>query len=327
MDITFNLPGLESIEQRTVPLDSSMLYDVIIIGGGPAALTAAVYCMRKGVKTGLITLEVGGQVSETSTVENYMGYKHIEGISLVQRFKEQVEQFEIGYLQGYKASKVIDGRSKKVLCEDGSTYKAKALIIATGKRWRKLNVPGEEKLTGKGVAYCAICDAPLFKDKNVMVVGGGNSALQAAIDLAKLSTAVTVVQLMPTLTADKLLIDTLSRFDNTSILYEHTVTEIHGTNAVDAVTIHDINNNNEYKLPVQGIFIEIGLIPNTELVKNVVALNEQNEIIVDCSCNTSKPGIFAAGDATSVPFKQIIISAGEGAKAALSACDYILKSP
>lgn len=324
MELTFNLPGLETIEQRTVPLDSSTLYDVLIVGGGPAAMTAAVYCMRKGVKTGLITLDIGGQVAETSTVENYMGYRHIEGISLVQRFKEQVEQFEIGFLQGYKATRVIDGNIKKVECEDGNTYQAKSLIITTGKRWRRLNVPGEAELTGKGVAYCAICDAPLFKDKDVIVVGGGNSAVEAAIDLAKLATSVTVVQLLPSLTADKVLIDELSKFTNVTILFEHEIKAIHGSNAVESVTVRDIKTKQENTLRVQGIFIEIGLVPNTELVKNVVALNEYGEIIIDCSCRTSRPGIFAAGDVTSVPYKQIIIAAGEGAKAALSACDYVL---
>ena len=324
MELTFNLPGLETIEQRTVPLDSSILYDVLIVGGGPAALTAAVYCMRKGVKTGLITLDVGGQVAETSTVENYMGYSHIEGTTLVQRFKEQVEQFEIGFLQGYKATKVIDGNIKKVECEDGNVYQAKSLIITTGKRWRRLNVPGEAEFTGKGVAYCAICDAPLFKDKDVIVVGGGNSAIEAAIDLAKLATSVTVIQLLPSLTADKVLIDELSQFTNVSILYEHEIKAIHGTGAVEAVTVHDIKNKKENRLSVQGIFIEIGLVPNSDFVKNVVSLNEYGEIIIDCSCRTSRPGIFAAGDVTSVPYKQIIIAAGEGAKAALSACDYVL---
>jgi len=324
MEITFNLPGLETIEQRTVPLDSSVIYDVIIIGGGPAALTAAVYCMRKGVKTGLVTLDVGGQVAETSVVENYMGYNHIEGISLVQRFKEQVEQFEIGFLQGYKAIQLQDGTIKKVTCEDGNTYMAKAVIITTGKRWRRLNVPGESELTGKGVAYCAICDAPLFKDKDVIVVGGGNSAVEAAIDLAKLATSVTVVQLLPHLTADKVLQDELSKFNNVLILFEHEVRTIHGTQSVDAVTLYDTKSKKETTSKVQGIFIEIGLVPNTELVKDVVALNHNGEIIIDCNCRTSRPGIFAAGDVTSVPFKQIIIAAGEGAKAALSACEYVL---
>jgi len=324
MEIAFNLTGLETIEQRTIPLDSSVIYDVIITGGGPAALTAAVYCMRKGVKTGLITLDVGGQVAETSVVENYMGYNHIEGISLVQRFKEQVEQFEIGFLQGYKATRVIDGDIKRVACEDGNTYQAKSLIITTGKRWRRLNVPGEAELTGKGVAYCAICDAPLFKDKDVMVVGGGNSAVEAAIDLAKLATSVTVVQLLPHLTADKVLQDELSKFTNVLILFEHEVRTIHGTQSVDAVTLYDTKNKKETKSKVQGIFIEIGLIPNTELVKDVVALNHNDEIIIDCNCRTSRPGIFAAGDVTSVPYKQIIIAAGEAAKAALSACEYVL---
>lgn len=324
MELTFNLPGLKTIEERTVPLNPSIVYDVLIIGGGPAALTAAVYCMRKGVKAGLITLDVGGQVAETSTIENYMGYSHIEGITLVQRFKEQVEQFEIGFLQGYKATKVIDDNIKKVECEDANVYLTKSIIITTGKRWRRLNIPGEAELTGKGVAYCAICDAPLFKDKDVIVVGGGNSAIEAAIDLAKVATSVTVVQLLPHLTADKVLIDELSKFTNVTVLFEHEVRAIHGTQSVEAVTLFDNKNKKDDTRKVQGIFIEIGLVPNTEFVKDVVALNQYGEIIVDCSCRTSRPGIFAAGDVTSVPYKQIIIAAGEGAKAALSACDYVL---
>lgn len=324
MDFNLNV-GVFSSEQRTVPMDESVLYDAIIIGGGPAAMTAAVYCMRKGVLTGFITKEIGGQVGETSGIENYLGYKYIEGNELVNKFSEHVKQFEIGFKEGAAVQKIFDGKEKTVLLESGEKYRSKALILATGNRWRKLGVPGEDRLVGKGVAYCAICDAPFFAGKKVAVVGGGNSGVEAAIDLAKVATEVTVVQFLEKLTADKILIDKLSENSNVSVLYEHEVKEIQGDERVRAAIVINRKTNQEKQLDVEGVFVQIGLSPNSDMVKGVVSLNERGEIIVDCACRTSAEGIFAAGDVTSVPYKQIIIAAGEGAKAALSACDYILR--
>ncbi len=321
--LNFNFSQFES-GKKVKSLDINELYDIIIIGGGPSALTAAVYSLRKGLKTALISKDIGGQVIETSSVENYLGYKYIEGISLVEKFKEHVEQFDIAMLTGFYVNKIINEKIKKVICSDGNTYHAKALIIATGKRWRKLNVDGEDRLVGKGVAYCAICDAPLFKNKDVVVVGGGNSAVEAAIDLGKIANKVTLVQNLGRLTADKILIDNLSQFSNVEILFEHFVKKINGENFVESIDILDLKNNVIKNIKANGIFIEIGLIPNSEIVKDTLNLNQFGEIIVDCACKTSGKGIFAAGDVTSVPYKQIIIASGEGAKAALSAYEYIL---
>ncbi len=325
MEFNLNLSNLSS-EHQSVPLDTDMIYDVLIVGGGPAALTAAVYCMRKGVSTGLITESFGGQVAETSTVENYMGYRHIEGIELVHKFTDQVKQFQIGFVEGVKAQSVADGTIKRVTLENGDVYQAKSLIITTGTSWRKLNVPGEKELVGRGVAYCAICDAPLYAGKEVVVVGGGNTGVESSIDLAKIAKRVTLLQNLDTLTADEVLIKSITSFSNVDILYEHEVTEILGENAVEAITIRNRTTGEERKLEVQGIFIEIGLVSNSDLVSDLLDLNRYGEIVVDCACRTNVPGIFAAGDATSVPYKQIIIAAGEGAKAALSACEYVLRN-
>ncbi len=323
MDFNLNL-GSFTTDHRTVPLETERIYDVIITGGGPAAMTAAVYCMRKGVSTGFVTREIGGQVSETSGIENYLGYKYIEGRELVNRFSEQVKQFEIGFREGAGVLKIETGDVKKVAIDSGETFLAKTVIISTGNRWRKLGVPGEDRLVGKGVAYCAICDAPFFAGKRVAVVGGGNSGLEAAIDLAKVAEHVTLVQFLEHLTADGILIDKIEKYGNVDILLEHEVKEVKGDEGVTAVTVAERKTGKARDLDVQGVFVEIGLIPNSEMVKGVVDLNERGEIVVDCACRTSAPGIFAAGDVTSVPYKQIIIAAGEGAKAALSACEYIL---
>lgn len=324
MELKLNIGAFES-EVRASVLDAGRIYDVLIVGGGPAALTAAVYCMRKGVSTGLVTMDFGGQVAETAAVENYMGYKYIEGIDLVQRFRDQVQQFEIGISDGKRAVSISDGPVKKVSLEDGSVFQAKSLIITTGKSWRKLGIPGEREFTGRGVAYCAICDAPLFAGKSVIVVGGGNTGVEAAIDLAKIASRVSIVQFLETLTADRILVDKISEFKNVDILYTHELTEIKGSQTVEAATVRNRKTGDTRELPVQGVFIEVGLVPNTELVRGVVELNESGEIVVDCACRTSASGIFAAGDVTTVPFKQIIIAAGEGAKAALSACEYVLR--
>jgi alkyl hydroperoxide reductase subunit F len=324
MDFNLNI-GSFSTEHRSVPLDPAVVYDVIIVGGGPAAMTAAVYCMRKGVKTGFITREIGGQVAETSGIENYLGYKYIEGSELVGKFADQMKQFEIGLREGPLVSKIEQGKVKNIILDNGEIFRAKAIIICSGNRWRKLNVPGEERLTGKGVAYCAICDAPFFAGKRVAVAGGGNSGVEAAIDLAKVATHVFLVQFLDALTADSILVKKLGEFSNVDILLNHEVKEIRGEQGVTAVTVENRASKKQRELDVQGLFVEIGLIPNSDMVKGVADLNGRGEIIVDCACVTSGEGIFAAGDVTSVPYKQIIIAAGEGAKAALSACEYILK--
>ncbi len=322
----FNLSvGAFAQNKNIEPLNQGVVYDILILGGGPAGLTAAVYCMRKGMKTAIVIRDLGGQVAETVGIENYMGYRYVTGAELVDKFREQVQEFTIGFEEGPSVAAVKSGDVKEVTLDDGRVLKAKALIITTGKASRKLNVPGEEELKGHGVAYCATCDAPFYTGKKTIVVGGGNSGLEAAIDLAKVSTHVTIVQFLEDLTADQILIDKLNEFANVEIIYEHEVTEIKGKDSVEEVIIRDRKSGERRTVAAEGIFVEIGLLPNTGFAKGVLELNDVGEITIDCACRTSQEGIFAAGDVSSVPYKQIIIAAGEGATAALSACDYVMK--
>ncbi len=312
-------------EKNFKPLSQDTVYDVMIIGGGPAGLTAAVYCMRKGAVTGLIVKELGGQVAETSGIENYPGYKFINGVELADKFREQVLQFSIGFDEGAAVKSITDGQIKQILLDDGREFSARAIIITTGKSSKKLNVPGEFEFAGKGVAYCATCDAPFFTGKKVAVIGGGNSGIEAAIDLARLAKKVSIVQFLPDLTGDAVLIDRLRNFGNVDYYFEHEVVSIKGDEKVRSIEIRGLKSGDSASLAVDGVFVEIGLIPNSGFAKGLLDMNQSGEIIIDHSCRTNVTGIFAAGDITTVPYKQIIIAAGEGAKAALSACDYILK--
>ncbi len=324
MDFNLNAASFVS-EKNFLPLDASVLYDVLILGGGPAGCTAAVYCMRKGVKTGIIVMKPGGQVSETYGIENYMGYRHIEGADLVEKFRDQVLQFGISYEEGTAVASVQAGTPHRVVLEDGRAYSARAIVAATGKSSRRLGVPGEEEFLGRGVAYCSTCDAPFFAGRRVAVAGGGNSAVEAAIDLARVATGVTVVQFLDGLTADAVLTESLARHPNVEIVTGHEVVRIEGDTAVSAVRVRERSSGAERDLAVDGIFVEIGLVPNSAPFRDAVRLNDAGEIAVDCGCRTSVPGIFAAGDVTDVPFKQIIVAAGEGAKAALAACEYVTR--
>jgi len=322
----FNLSTISFVaEKNFTPIDTGKIYDVLIIGGGPAGMTAAVYCMRKGADTAIIIKSIGGQVAETSSIENYLGYKYINGVELVDKFKEQVFQFSVGYEEGQGVASIADEEIKKVTLEDGRVIQSRTLIIASGKSWKKLGVPGEQRLTGRGVAYCTICDAPLFAGKKVIVVGGGNSGVEAAIDLASVASEVVIVQLLDELTADKILLDKLQSFSNLSMILSSRVTEITGEDSVSEVSVMHVDTGAVTIVKTDGIFVEIGLDPNSSFARGVVDMNSSSEIQVDSRCATNREGIFAAGDVTSVPFKQIIIAGGEGAKAALSACEYILK--
>ncbi|TET87154.1 MAG: thioredoxin-disulfide reductase [Dehalococcoidia bacterium] len=299
------------------------MYDLIIIGGGPAGMTAAVYVARKRIDALLLSKDVGGQVLWTVGIENYMGYQYIEGPELIQKFEGQVKQFpleqKIG--QGVAALSRTDA-GFEVKTEGGDSYQAKAVIIATGKRPRQLNVPGEEKLKGRGVTYCAICDGPIFAGEKVAVIGGGNSALEAASDMVKIAEHVYLVSLTP-LTGDQILIDRVKDASNLNIFLEYEVVEIEGSNRVEGVTIRNLKTGEEKKLEVGGVFVEIGLIPNSEVVRGIAKLNGLGEIEVTCACETGVPGLFAAGDVTNIPEKQIVVAAGEGAKAALQAHRYL----
>ena len=299
------------------------MYELIIIGAGPAGMTAAVYAARKKLNALLLSHNVGGQVLWTSGIENYMGYQFIEGSELMQKFQEQVKQFPLDMKTGGKVSHVsrIDG-GFEVKTDKGEDYQAMAAIIATGKRPRQLNVPGEEKLRSRGVTYCAICDGPLFAGENVAVIGGGNSALEAAADMVRIAEHVYLVSLTP-LTGDQILIDKVRAAKNLTMFLEHEVLEIKGESRVEGIKIRDLKSKQEREIDVNGIFIEIGLIPNSDPFKGIVHLNRLGEIEVNCANETSVAGLYAAGDVTSVPDKQIVVAAGEGAKAALQAHRYL----
>lgn len=301
------------------------MYELIIIGAGPAGMTAAVYVARKKLNTLLISYDVGGQPLATAGVENYMGYQFIEGPELMQKFEEQVKQFpsDVEIKIGQRAESVsrIDG-GFEVRSDKGETYQAKSVIFATGKRYRQLNVPGEKKLLGRGVTYCAICDGPLFAGEKVAVIGGGNSALEAAESMIKIAQQVYLISLTP-LTGDQILIDKVTGASNLAIFLEHEVLGIEGESRVEGMKIRDLKSKQERELRVNGIFIEIGLVPNSEAIKGLTSLNRLGEVEVNCANETDVPGLFAAGDVTNVPEKQIVVAAGEGAKAALQAHRYL----
>lgn len=303
------------------------MYDLMILGGGPAGLAASVYAARKQLKTLLISENIGGQMSMTLGIENYLGYQFIEGPELIDKFQTQVSQFPIDQKIGEKIShlKKINGRFE-VATQSGDRYKSRVAILATGKRPRKLNVPGEARFTGKGVSYCAICDGPVFSGQRVAIVGGGNSAFEAALDMTKIAEHVDLVSLTP-LTGDAILIDKLSSAKNLTIFTGYQTEKIEGQGFVTGMVIRDLKSEQTKKLKVTGVFIEIGLVPNSEPVSNLVKLNKWGEVPVNCSGETEMPGLFAAGDVTDVPEKQIVVAAGEGAKAALQAHRYLQRLP
>jgi alkyl hydroperoxide reductase subunit F len=301
-------------------------YDLAIVGGGPAGLTAAVYAARKNLDAVLISKDIGGQTLLTSDIENYMGYQYVSGRELAAKFEEQVKRYPIDVAVGEEVARVApEGSGFVVTTSTNREVWARAVIVATGKRSRPLGVPGERELVGRGVSYCAVCDAPLFPGKDVIVVGAGNSGATAVVDLLKIARRIYVVDVLPDWRADPVLVDRIrAAGDMVQPFFGHEVVEIKGESRVEGIVIKDRGSGQVRELPVQGVFIEIGLIPNSEPVKGVAELNRWGEIVVDCKCQTSVPGLFAAGDVTTVPEKQIIIAAGEGAKAALSAYAYLI---
>ncbi|HEY82955.1 MAG TPA: FAD-dependent oxidoreductase [Dehalococcoidia bacterium] len=299
------------------------MYDLMVVGGGPAGLAASVYAARKRLSTLLISGDIGGQINTTLGIENYLGYQFIEGPELINKFQTQVSQFPIDQKIGDKVSRLakIEG-GFEALAESGERYQAKAVIFATGKRPRKLNVPGEVEFAGRGVTYCAICDGPVFAGQRVLVVGGGNSALEAALDMVKIAEHVDLVS-VTSLTGDPILVERLADAKNLTIFTEHATQEIVGQDFVEEVVIKDLKSGEIKRLDVSGVFIEIGLVPNSDAVKGLVELNELGEVRISRTNETSVPGLYAAGDVTDIPEKQIIIAAGEGAKAALQAHRYL----
>ena len=301
------------------------MYDLIIVGAGPAGMTAAVYAARKKLRTLLVSVDIGGQTNWTNDIENYMGYQLIEGPELIDKFESQVRKFPIDVkteMDVTSVSRVEGGFELRVA--SGETFQGRTAIIASGKRPRPLNVPGEERLRGRGVTYCSTCDGPLFEGMSVAVIGGGNSALEAVLDMVKIAERVFMVSLTP-LTGDQVLIDRVKGSSNVAIFTEHETREVLGDTGVSAIRIRDMKGGEEKTLDVRGVFVEIGLMPNSEFARDLVTLNQVGEIVVSCAGETGIPGLFAAGDVTNVPEKQIVVAAGEGAKAALQAYRYLQK--
>jgi len=300
------------------------VYDVLIIGGGPAGLSAAIYTARKVLKTVLISKNIGGQVADTWEIDNFLGFSQIETSDLISKFNEHVEKYGIEKIEGANVTSLeLDGKIKKVSVNNGNAYFAKSVIIATGKRPRPLKVPSEKEMVGKGVAYCSTCDAPLFSGADVAVIGGGNSALEAVIDLDKVANKIYLVSLTP-ITGDQIIYDKVKNSRKVQIFTEFDTTRIIGDTSVEGLEIKPVNSDDISRLDVEGVFIEIGLLPNSDLFLDTIETNRQGEIIINDLCQTGVSGVFACGDVTSIPFKQVIIAAGEGAKAALSAYNYLI---
>jgi alkyl hydroperoxide reductase subunit F len=315
-------------EREAKKISAKDPFDVLIVGGGPAGAAAAVYAARKGIRTGIASERFGGQVLDTLGIENFISVKETEGPKFALALEEHVRNYEVDImnLQRAKALATVDGMVE-VQLESGATLKSKSVILSTGARWRNINVPGEHEFKNKGVAYCPHCDGPLFKGKRVAVIGGGNSGVEAAIDLAGLVAHVTLVEFDTQLRADEVLQRKLRSLPNVTVLTNAQTTEITGDQKVNGLVYKDRASGEQHKVDLEGVFVQIGLVPNTEWLKGTLELSKFGEIVVDAKGATSLPGVFAAGDCTTVPFKQIIIAAGDGAKAALGAFDHLIRTP
>ena len=301
---------------------------MLIVGGGPAGSSAAVYAARKGIRTGIVAERFGGQVLDTLGIENFISVKATEGPKLVAALEEHVKEYDVDIMSLQKAKRLFKNEASHYVLEleGGGRLESKSIIISTGARWKELGVPGEKEYKGKGVAYCPHCDGPLFKGKNVAVVGGGNSGIEAAIDLAGIVGHVTVLEFAPELKADQVLVDRLRTLKNVDVLVNVQTNEIYGSDKVTHIKYMERVAKEEKQLDIEGIFIQIGLVPNTDWVNGTIELNKYGEIEINDHGATSLPGVFAAGDVTTVPYKQIIIAMGEGAKAALGAFDYLIRN-
>ncbi len=300
------------------------MYDLIIIGGGPAGLTAAVYAARKKMNTLLVTKEFGGQLMWTKEIENYMGYQFISGPELMSKFEEQVKRFAVVTKYEEVNGFVVNEDGTFLIKTESDEYKSKTVIVATGKRPRRLDVPGEIEFTGRGVSYCATCDGPLFADKVVAVVGGGNSAVQAALELSNIAQTVYLVVRGDHYIADPIILDKMKVATNIVELKGHESEGIFGDEVVEKIIVRNITTGETQDLAVGGVFVEVGLEPNSEFVEDIIMMNKRREVVVDCRSKTNIPGVYAAGDITDGPDKQIVIAAGDGAKSALMAYDYLL---
>jgi alkyl hydroperoxide reductase subunit F len=307
-------------------LDAKATYDMLVVGGGPAGAAAAVYAARKGIRTGIVAERFGGQTLDTMGIENYISVLETQGPKFAAALEAQVRHYGVDLMNGQRVAALESGRTIAVRLENGAALKARSVVLATGARWRKINVPGEAEYANKGVAYCPHCDGPLFKGKKVAVIGGGNSGVEAAIDLAGVVEHVTLVEFADALKADAVLVEKLKSLPNVEIHVNAQTTAITGDGQkVNGLHYRDRASGSEHRIDLAGVFVQIGLVPNTEFLKGTVELSRFGEILVDERCATSVPGVYAAGDATTVPYKQIVIAAGEGAKAALSAFDHLIR--
>ncbi len=327
--------GRMTIEEVLGKLDSSEdiselsnkePYDVLIVGGGPAGASAAIYSARKGIRTGIVAERFGGQVMDTLGIENFISMKYTEGPKLVTSLEEHVNQYNVDVMKSQRAKGLTKKDYIEVELESGAILKGKTVIISTGARWRKVGVPGEEEFKTKGVAYCPHCDGPLFTGKDVAVIGGGNSGVEAAIDLAGIVRHVTVLEFMPELKADAVLQKRLYSLPNVTVIKNAQTKEITGTDKVNGISYINRDNGEIHHIELQGVFVQIGLVPNTDWLGEEVNRSRFGEIIVDKYGSTNVPGVFAAGDCTDSAYKQIIISMGSGATAALGAFDYLIRS-
>ncbi|MFP5430607.1 MAG: alkyl hydroperoxide reductase subunit F [Gammaproteobacteria bacterium] len=317
-------------DRDAAKLNAKDVFDVLVVGGGPAGAAAAIYAARKGIRTGVVAERFGGQVLDTMAIENFISVKETMGPKLAASLEEHVKSYDVDIMNTQRATKLVPGdgahQVHEVQLANGAVLRSKTVLVATGARWREMNVPGEQEYRGKGVAYCPHCDGPLFKGKRVAVIGGGNSGVEAAIDLAGVVEHVTLIEFDSKLRADAVLQKKLYSMPNVSVIVSALTTEVHGDGSkMNALTYKDRNSNELFRLDVAGVFVQIGLLPNTDWLKDTIALSPRGEIEVDARGQTSVPGVFAAGDCTTVPYKQIIISMGEGAKASLAAFDHLIR--
>jgi NADH-dependent peroxiredoxin subunit F len=318
-------------ERAAEEIAAKAAFDVLVVGGGPAGAAAAIYAARKGIRTGIASERFGGQVLDTMGIENFISVSHTEGPKMAAALAGHVKDYEVDVMDLQTAAKLVPaarpGGLAEVQLKNGATLKARTVVLSPGARWRQMNVPGEAEYRNKGVAYCPHCDGPLFKGKRVAVIGGGNSGVEAAIDLAGIVAHVTLIEFDSQLRADAVLQAKLRSLANVTVLVSAQTAEVHGDGAkVTGLTYKDRTHDISKQIELDGIFVQIGLVPNTEWLKGAIALSPRGEIEVDARGTTSAPGIFAAGDATTVPYKQIVIAMGEGAKAALSAFDYMIRT-
>jgi alkyl hydroperoxide reductase subunit F len=323
---------VRSEEREAAKLTAKAPYDVLIVGGGPAGAAAAVYAARKGIRVGVTAERFGGQTNDTMAIENYISVLETDGPKFAAALEAQVRHYGVDIMNLQRADKItpatVAGGLIQVQMANGGSLQAKSVILSTGARWRNVNVPGEAQYKNKGVAYCPHCDGPLFKGKRVSVIGGGNSGVEAAIDLAGVVEHVTLVEFADALKADAVLVNKLKSLPNVDIHVNAQTTEITGDGQkVNGLRYKDRATGQEHFVELAGVFVQIGLVPNTEFLKGTVELSRFGEIVVDAKGHTNLPGVFAAGDCTTVPYKQIVIAAGDGSKAALSAFDYLIRSP